>query len=139
MSTFRSTVCLLKLKELFLLKTFTPKYIHKPRYMEVKIPARIVKLGLVSPKLADFVAIGPKFKTKTFLKHVQLYMYMYHSRILLEYVTKIEADHKARRSKAKSCSNIKTCYRQKVFNQTTMVRFVPRGVCIFTRREYKLE
>ena len=42
--------------------------------MEVKIPARIglsppvVKFGLVWPKLADFVAIGPKFKTKTFLK-----------------------------------------------------------------------
>jgi hypothetical protein len=38
--------------------------------MEVKIPARIglsppvVKFGLVWPKLADFVAIGPKFERK---------------------------------------------------------------------------
>ena len=41
-----------------------------------------------------------------------------HSRILLDYLTKIAADHKARRSTAKSCSDIKTCYRQKVFSQT---------------------
>jgi hypothetical protein len=89
--------------------------------MEAKIPARIglsppiVKFGLVWPKLADFVAIGPKFeRKKTFLKHVQLY----HSRILLDYLTKIEADHKACRSTAKSCSDIKTCYPQKVFSQT---------------------
>ena len=46
--------------------------------MDVKIPAPIglsppvVKFGLVWPKLADFVAIGPKLKKKTFLKHVQL-------------------------------------------------------------------
>ena len=67
----RSTVCLLlKLEELFLLKTFIPKYIRKPRYMEVKIPARIrlsplvVKFGMVWPELADFVKIGPKFKKK---------------------------------------------------------------------------
>jgi hypothetical protein len=38
--------------------------------MEVKIPARIglkpsaVKFGLVWPKLADFVAIVPKFERK---------------------------------------------------------------------------
>jgi hypothetical protein len=65
---------LLKLyKEFFLLKTFLPKYIRKPRYMEVKIHARIrlsppiVKFVLGWPKLADFVAIGPKsffFKKK---------------------------------------------------------------------------
>ena len=65
--SFRSTICLLKLyKEFFLLKTFLPKYIRKPRYMEVKIHARIrlsppiVKFVLGWPKLADFVAIGPK-------------------------------------------------------------------------------
>jgi hypothetical protein len=58
---------LLKLyKEYFLKKIFIPKYIRKPRYMEVKILARIrlsppvVKFVLVWPKLADFVAIGPK-------------------------------------------------------------------------------
>jgi hypothetical protein len=58
---------------------FIPKYICKPRYIEVKIPARIglsppvVRFGLVWPKLSDFVAIGPKFEIKkTFLKHVQL-------------------------------------------------------------------
>ena len=45
---------------------FIPKNIRKPRYMEVKIPARIglsppvIKFGLVWPELADFVAIGPK-------------------------------------------------------------------------------
>ena len=91
--------------------------------MDATIPARIglsppvVKFGRVWPKLGtpvDFVPIGPKLKEKTFLKHVQLY----HSRILLDYLTKIEVDHKARRSTAKSCSDIKTCHRQKLFSQT---------------------
>jgi hypothetical protein len=91
--------------------------------MEVKIPARIrlsplvVKFGMVWPELADFVKIGPKFKKKTI------------------------ADLNACRSKAKSCSDIKTCYRQKVFIQTTVILFVPSGVCIFTLtwRECKFE
>ena len=58
---------MLELKEWFLVKTFIPKYIRKPRYMEAKIPARIglsplvVKFGLVWPELADFFKIGPKF------------------------------------------------------------------------------
>jgi hypothetical protein len=53
--------------------------------MEVKITARIglsplvVKFGLVWPEVADFVKIGPNLKKKTL------------------------ADHKACRSKAKSC------------------------------------
>jgi hypothetical protein len=70
---------LLKLYKEFVLKIFIPKYIRKPRYMEVKILARIrlsppvFKFVLVWPKLADFVAIDPKkFKKKTFLKHVDL-------------------------------------------------------------------
>jgi hypothetical protein len=54
--------------------------------MEVKILARIglspsiVKFELVWLKLADFLAIVPKLKKKTFLKHVQLY----HNGILQE-------------------------------------------------------
>jgi hypothetical protein len=98
---------LLKNKELFLLKISISKYTRKPCYMEVKIHTRIglspsvVKFGLVWPKLADFVAIVPNLKGKTFLKHIQLY----HSRILLN---------------SKARSEIKTCYRQKVFSQTTV-------------------
>ena len=58
----------------------------------------VVKFGLVWPDLADFVKSVPKFDRKnvencdSFLKYVQLYC----SRILIDSLIKIEADHKTK-------------------------------------------
>jgi hypothetical protein len=84
------------------IKIYIRKLCYPWRYLKVKISARIgmsppiVKFGLVWPDLTDFVATVPKFDREnlenadSFLKYVQLY----HSRILLDSLTKIEADHK---------------------------------------------
>ena len=86
------------------IKIYIRKLCYSWRYLEENIPAWIglsppvFKFGLVLPDLADFVKTVPKFDRKnlengdSFLKYVQLY----HSRILIDSLTKIEADHKTK-------------------------------------------
>ena len=86
------------------IKIYIRKLCYSWRYMEENILAWIglsppvVKFGLVRPGMADFVKTVPIFDRKnlkngdSFLNYVQLY----HSRILIDSLKKIEADHKTK-------------------------------------------
>ena len=86
------------------IKIYIRKLYYPWRYLKENIPAWIelsppvVKFGLVWPDLVDFVKTVPKFDRKnvencdSFLKYVQLYR----SRILIDSLIKIEADHKTK-------------------------------------------